>query len=35
LLADISDRALPPTIWNQIGGEVQAELQAEFARLAG
>jgi hypothetical protein len=35
LLADISDRALPPTLWNQIGGEVQAELQAEFARLAG
>jgi hypothetical protein len=35
LLADISDRALPPSLWNQIGGEVQAELRAEFGLLAG
>jgi Domain of unknown function (DUF4192) len=34
LLAEISDRALPPSLWDQIGGEVQAELQAEFGLLA-
>jgi Domain of unknown function (DUF4192) len=34
LLAEISDRALPPSLWNQIAGEVQAELQAEFGLLA-
>jgi Domain of unknown function (DUF4192) len=34
LLADISDRAVPPSLWDQIGGEVQAEVQAELGPLA-
>jgi Domain of unknown function (DUF4192) len=35
LLRDISAQALPPSVWEQIGGEVQAELRAELALLAG
>jgi hypothetical protein len=35
LLADISERALPPSLWQQMGGEVQAELRAELGQLAG
>ena len=35
LLAEISDRALPPSEWQQIGGEIQAELRAELGLLAG
>jgi hypothetical protein len=35
LLADISERALPPSLWQQMGGEVQAELRAELGLLAG
>lgn len=35
LLADISERALPPSLWQQMRGEVQAELRAELGMLAG
>ena len=35
LLTEISDRALPPSLWQQIGGEMQAGLGAEFGLLAG
>ena len=35
LLAEISDRALPPSEWQQIGGEIQAGLRAELGLLAG
>jgi hypothetical protein len=35
LLADISERALAPSLWQQIGREVQAELRAELGMLAG
>jgi Domain of unknown function (DUF4192) len=35
LLADISERALAPSLWKQIGREVQAELCAELEMLAG
>jgi hypothetical protein len=35
LLADISERAVPPSLWQQIGGEMQAELRAELGMLAG
>ena len=35
LLAEISDRALPPSLWRQMGGEMQAELRAELGLLAG
>jgi Domain of unknown function (DUF4192) len=35
LLAVISDRALPPSEWQQIGSEIQAGLRAELGLLAG
>ncbi len=35
LLRDISAQALPPSLWEQMGGEVQAELRAELELLAG
>jgi hypothetical protein len=35
LLADISERAVPPSLWQQMGGEMQAELRAELGMLAG
>jgi hypothetical protein len=35
LLAGISEKALPPSLWQQMGGEVQAELRAELGMLAG
>jgi hypothetical protein len=35
LLAEVSDRALPPSWWRQMGGEMQAGLHAELGRLAG
>jgi hypothetical protein len=35
LLRDISAQALPPSLWEQMGGEIQAELRAELALLAG
>jgi Domain of unknown function (DUF4192) len=35
LLADVSDRALPPSMWQQMGGEMQAGLRAELGPLAG
>jgi hypothetical protein len=35
LLTEISDRALPPSLWEQIGGEMQAGPRAEFGLLAG
>ena len=30
LLAGISEKALPPSLWQEMGGEVQAELRAEL-----
>jgi Domain of unknown function (DUF4192) len=35
LLAEIGARALPPSLWKQIGGEIQAGLPEELAPLAG
>ena len=35
LLADISERAVPPSLWQQMGREMQAELRAEPGMLAG
>jgi len=35
LLAEVSERALPPSLWLQMGGEVSAELRAELGLLAG
>ena len=35
LLCDISAQALPPSLWEQMGGEMQAELRAELGLLAG
>ena len=35
LLAEISGRALPPSLWQQIASEMQAELRAEHGLLAG
>jgi Domain of unknown function (DUF4192) len=35
LLAEISERALPPSEWQQIGGEIQAGLRAELGLRAG
>jgi hypothetical protein len=35
LLREISTQALPPSLWEQMGGEMQAELRAELALLAG
>lgn len=34
LLAEVSDRALPPSLWQQMGGEMQAGLRAEPGGLA-
>jgi hypothetical protein len=35
LLRDISAQALPPSVWEQMGGELQAGLRAELTSLAG
>ncbi len=35
LLAEVSDMALPPSLWQQMGGEMQAGLRAELGRPAG
>jgi hypothetical protein len=35
LLCEISARAVPPSLWQQIGEEMQAGLRAELASLAG
>jgi hypothetical protein len=35
LLRDISAQALPPSLWQQAGGELQAGLRAELTSLAG
>jgi hypothetical protein len=35
LLRDISTQALPPSLWQQMGGELQAGLRAELTSLAG
>jgi hypothetical protein len=35
LLAEVNDRALSPSLWQQMGGEMQAGLPAELVRLAG
>jgi hypothetical protein len=35
LLADISEKALHPSRWQQMGRDVQAELRAELGTLAG
>jgi hypothetical protein len=35
LLAEVSDRALPPSLWQQVGGEMQSGLLAELGGLAG
>jgi hypothetical protein len=35
LLAEISEKALPPSLWQQMGGEMQAELCTELEMLAG
>jgi hypothetical protein len=35
LLTEVSDRALPPSVWQQIGGDLQAGLPAELGLLAG
>jgi hypothetical protein len=35
LLRDISAQALPPSLWQQMGGELQAGLRAERTSLAG
>jgi Domain of unknown function (DUF4192) len=35
LLREISAQALPPSVWEQLGGELQAGLRAELTSLAG
>ena len=35
LLEQISARAIPPRLWQRMGGEVHADLRRELARLAG
>jgi len=35
LLAEISEKALPPSLWQQMGDEMQAELCTELEMLAG
>jgi Domain of unknown function (DUF4192) len=35
LLTEVSDRALPPSLWQQMGGEMQGGLRTELGRLAG
>ena len=35
LLVAISDRALPPSLWHQIGGEIQSSVRGELGLLAG
>ena len=35
LLEEISERALPPSLWQEIGDEIRAELDTELAQLAG
>jgi uncharacterized protein DUF4192 len=35
LLGQISARAIPPRLWQTLGGEVHADLRRELARLAG
>lgn len=35
LLAEVSDRALPPSLWQQMGGDMQPGLRTELGRLAG
>jgi hypothetical protein len=35
LLADIGERGAPPSIWEEIKPEMQAELDAELPELAG
>ena len=35
LLEQISARAIPPRLWQSMGGEVHADLRRELARLAG
>jgi hypothetical protein len=35
LLADIGERGAPPSIWEEIKPEMQAELDAELPVLAG
>jgi hypothetical protein len=35
LLAEVSERAFPPSLWLQMGGQMQAGLPAELRRLAG
>jgi hypothetical protein len=35
LLQQISARAIPPRLWQSMGGEVHADLRRELARLAG
>jgi hypothetical protein len=34
LLAEISERALPPSIWQELGSEVQGRSQKQLAPLA-
>jgi hypothetical protein len=34
VLAEISEKVIPPSRWQQIGGDIQDELRAEFASLA-
>ena len=35
LLARISEHALPPSLWHQMGGDVEADLRAELAQMTG
>lgn len=35
VLAEISEQAIPPSRWQEIGHDIQEELRAEFALLAG
>jgi hypothetical protein len=35
VLAEISDKAIPPSRWQEIGRDIQDELRAESAALAG
>ena len=35
VLAEISEQAIPPSRWEEFGQDIQAELRAEFALLAG
>jgi hypothetical protein len=35
VLAEISEKAIPPSRWQEIGRDIQDELRAEFASLAG